>query len=89
MSHKLYGFSHSSNPVITQYVEEILNAILAYDTDLEIEQGTEDHAILLKFSTSSDRFPCFMLLKNDVCKNYIHSKMSVEQAVNWYKSKRG
>lgn len=89
MSHKLYGFSHSSNPVISQYVEEQLKAVAEYDSDLVTELGNEDHAILNKHSTTPDRFPCFMLLKNGACKNYVHSKMSTEQIINWYKTKRG
>jgi hypothetical protein len=43
MSHKLYGFAHSSDPVLIQYVEEQLKAIAIQHPDLEIELGNENH----------------------------------------------
>ena len=76
MSHKLYGFAHSLNPILIQYVEEQLSAMLKYDPELEIELGNENNEVLLRYSTTPDRFPCFMLIKNNSCKNYVHAKLS-------------
>jgi hypothetical protein len=47
MSHKLYGFAHSSDPILIQYVEEQLKAIAIQHPDLEIELGNENHELLL------------------------------------------
>ena len=89
MSHKLYGFAHSSDPVIIQYIEEQLNAIVNQYPDLEIEIGNENHPVLLRYSKTPDRFPCLMLTKNGVCKNYIHAKLSNDEAYSWFITKRG
>jgi hypothetical protein len=43
MSHKLYGFAHSSDTILIQYVEEQLKAIAIHHPDLEIELGNESH----------------------------------------------
>ena len=89
MNHKLYGFAHSSDIVLTQYVEEQLNAISIQHPDLEIELGNENNEVLLKYSTTPDRFPCLILLKNGVAKSYIHAKLSNDKANNWFVAKRG
>jgi hypothetical protein len=87
--HKLYGFAHSANPVITQYMEEQLNAILKQDPTLEIELADENNELLPKYSKTPNRLPCLMLFKNDSCKNYIHAKLSNDEAYSWFISKRG
>ena len=89
MSHKLYGFAHSSDPVLIQYVEEQLKAIAIQDSELEIELGNETHELLLRHSTTPDRFPCLMLTKNGIAKNYIHAKLSNDEAYSWFITKRG
>ena len=89
MNHKLYGFAHSSDIVLTQYVEEQLNAISIQHPDLEIELGNENNEVLLKYSTTPNRFPCLILLKNGVAKSYIHAKLSNDEANKWLVAKRG
>ena len=89
MNHKLYGFAHSSDTVLTQYVEEQLNAISIQHPDLKIELGNENNEVLLKYSTTPDRFPCLILLKNGVAKSYIHAKLSNDEANKWLITKRG
>ena len=89
MSHKLYGFAHSSDPVLIQYVEEQLKSILIQHPDLEIELGNENHEMLVRYSTTPDRFPCLMLTKNGIAKNYIHAKLSNDEAYSWFITKRG
>ena len=89
MNHKLYGFAHSSDTVLIQYVEEQLNAISIQHPDLKIELGNENNEVLLKYSTTPDRFPCLILLKNGVAKSYIHAKLSNDEANKWLITKRG
>ena len=89
MNHKLYGFAHSSDAVLIQYVEEQLNAISIQHPDLEIGLGNENNEVLLKYSTTPDRFPCLILLKNGVAKSYIHAKLSNDEANKWLIAKRG
>ena len=89
MNHKLYGFAHFSDIVLTQYVEEQLNAISIQHPDLEIELGNENNEVLLKYSTTPNRFPCLILLKNGVAKSYIHAKLSNDEANKWFIAKRG
>jgi hypothetical protein len=89
MSHKLYGFAHSSDPVLIQYVEEQLKSILIQHPDLEIELGNENHEMLVRYSTTPDRFPCLMLTKYGISKNYIHAKLSNNEAYSWFITKRG
>ena len=89
MSHKLYGFAHSSDTILTQYVEEQLKAIAIQHPDLEIELGNESHEMLVRYSTTPDRFPCLMLTKYGISKNYIHAKLSNDEAYSWFITKRG
>ena len=89
MNHKLYGFAHSSDTVLTQYVEEQLNAISIQHPDLKIELGNENNEVLLRYSDTPDRFPCLILLKNGVAKSYIHAKLSNDEANKWLIAKRG
>ena len=89
MSHKLYGFAHSSDPMLIQYVEEQLKSIAIQHPDLEIELGNEYHEMLVRYSVTPNRFPCLMLTKNGISKNYIHAKLSNDEAYTWFITKRG
>jgi hypothetical protein len=36
---------------------------------------------LLGYSTTPDRFPCLMLTKNGIAKNYIHAKFQMMKRI--------
>jgi len=89
MAHKLVGFAHSSNSLITQYITDQLSAISNEISDLTTEMCDETDSRLAKYSDKADRLPCLMLFKNDVHKTHIHAKLSNERAINWTKQMMG
>jgi hypothetical protein len=89
MTHKLVGFAHSSNSVITQYITDQLSAISNEIDGLVTEMSDETDSRLVRYCEKADRLPCLMLLKNDAHKAHIHAKLSNETAINWCKQKIG
>lgn len=89
MQHKLVAFTYSTDNIMTEYVEKQLQAIKNIDPEVEIEHVNENDYRLAKYSKYSDRFPCFMIFKGSACKNFAHTKLSTEELISWYISKRG
>ena len=89
MAHKLVGFAHSSNSLITQYITDQLSAISNEIDGLATEMCDETDSRLARYSAKADRLPCLMLFKNDTHKTHIHAKLSNERAINWTKQKIG
>ena len=89
MTHKLVGFAHSSNSVITQYITNQLLAISNEIEGLATEMCDETDYRLARYCENAERLPCLMLFKNDVHKKHIHAKLSNERAINWTKQMIG
>jgi hypothetical protein len=89
MSHKIIGFAHSSDAKLTAYVAKQLQAISNEYPDVVIEQADEDSELLYRYSSIPNRFPCFMILKNGACKNYVHAKYPTNELLNWVRLKIG
>jgi hypothetical protein len=88
-NHKLLVYSYSLDYNMQNYINNQIEYIKANMPDLHIEHLDESDHRLSLFSEYPDRFPAFILLKNDRRKNYIHSKMTNESALAWVRLKLG
>lgn len=88
-NHTLLAFTHSSDSMMYYYIENQIQAIQNQFPDLHIEHLNENDSRLKLFSEYPDRFPCYMVLKHGKRKNYIHSKMTDEKAIEWLVAKLG
>jgi len=89
MAHKLVGFAHSSNLLITEYIKNQLSAIENEIEGLQTEFGNENDSRLSTHCSQPVRLPCLMLFKNDTHKTHIRAKLSNEKAIQWTKQHVG
>lgn len=88
-NHTLLVYTHSTDANMYNYISNQINVISTEFPDLNIEHLDESDYRLKLFSEYPNRFPAFILLKNNRRKNYIHSKMTGEAAISWVKAKLG
>lgn len=86
---KFIGIAHSSNPAQVAYIKKQLEAIKKLNPDLQIEFQDETCELLYKHCKRQDRFPTYMLLKNNIYKTHINAKYSDKDLVNWLKLNLG
>lgn len=89
MSHKIIGIAHSSDANIAQAVSKQLEFIKSNYPDIIVEQGDETHALFIRHARRPDRFPCFIIMKGDACKNRVHAKFTNADLLDWIKAKLG
>ena len=89
MPHKIIGFSPADNDFLSDYISAQLAFIQTIFPDIQTELSNENDDKLLRYCKTPDRFPCFMLLKNNIYKTHSHAKMSEKDFCLWVTSKLG
>lgn len=88
-NHTLLVYSYSLDYNMQRYINNQIEYLQQHIPDLVVEHLNENDSRLSLFSEYPNRFPAYILLKNDRRKNYIHSKMTNESALAWVISKIG
>lgn len=89
MPQKVVGFAPVNNIILSEYVNNQLNLIKIEYPELEIELSDETDTRLLKYAKIPDRFPCFMLFKNEIFKTAYNAKVSDKEILIWINNKKG
>jgi hypothetical protein len=89
MSHKIVLFADSSKPMQVGYIKDQAEAIKKWNNSLEVECQNELSDLLVKYSSTPGRLPAIMIFKNDVFKNYKHSKFTTEKLIEWLNNSLG
>jgi hypothetical protein len=86
---KFIGIAHSSKPLEVAYIKKQLQAIKNWNSDIEIELQDETCDLLQRHCKRRNRFPTYMLLKNNIYKTHVNAKYSDEDLFNWLKRNLG
>jgi len=83
--HKLIGIAHSYKPAEVAYIKRQLEAIQEWNSDIQTEFHDETCDLLHKYCKLANRFPVYMLLKNNIYKTHVNAKYSDEDLFSWLK----
>jgi hypothetical protein len=86
---KLIGIAHSSKPHEIEYISRQLDAIKNWNSSIQIEIQDETCELLYAHCKRQNRFPTYMLLKNNIYKTHINAKYSDDDLFNWVKRNLG
>jgi hypothetical protein len=89
MSKTLIAVSDSTNPVISEYVQNQLEAIKNLYPELTIEHVNETNEIMDRYARYPNRLPAFFVLKNGARMSSLQAKVTTEQLIDWFKSTSG
>lgn len=83
MSYKLVAFVYSSDSIISEYINNQIQAISILFPELETEVSNENDTRLVLYSTTPDRFPSFMLFEDNIFKTGIVGKFNDDELFSW------
>lgn len=89
MSSSLVVFTHSSNQLTSEYIENQIQSIKMLFPELEIEHVNETDSRLVQYAWYPERFPCFILFENGVRKSVLHAKLHDHEAIEWVRANLG
>jgi hypothetical protein len=87
--YKLIGFAHSSNEKQVAYIKQQLETIKLIHSDIIVEFQTEESPLITRYCDKPDRFPKYMILKNNIHMNHVNAKYSDNDLFNWLKLNLG
>jgi len=82
---KFIGIAHSSKPAEVAYIRNQLETIKNLFPDIQTELQDETCDLLHKHCKRGNRFPTYMLFKNNVYKIHVNAKYSDDDLFNWLK----
>lgn len=89
MSKVLVAVTDFSDSVITEYVNNQIQAIANSFPELVIEHVNSDNDIMQRFARYPGRLPAFFILKNGARMSSLQAKVSTEQLIEWVSSTSG
>ena len=75
-----------SNDILSEYVQNQLNAIADLHPALAIEHVNENDPIMDRFARYPDRLPAFFILKNGARMASLQAKVSTQELSAWINS---
>jgi len=76
-------FTPSADSSMKNYIDEQIKQVKLIYPDILIEHRNESDNRLYRFSKKLGRFPVVLILKNNSRKAIKHSKLSLEDLLNW------
>lgn len=83
MSYVLVCFHHSSDSIQQAYLNLIAESINNLDSRLQVEIQNELDSRWAKYSTNSNRFPEFILFRDNARKANLSGKHDLQTLNNW------
>jgi hypothetical protein len=78
-----------SNDILSEYVQNQLDAISKTHPDLVIQHVNENDPIMQRYARYPDRLPAFFIIKNGARMASLQAKVNTEQLLSWISSTSG
>ena len=80
---KLVAFYYVEDSAMKQFLQSQLQSVNNIYTDLETELVDSTDSRMSLYASKPDRFPTFILFKNNVRKNQLQAKVNNNVLFNW------